>query len=107
MSGEMENLLRKCGNKKGRTNLPLCRNQISAYLEAADAAAEASAFFSFFAFFSAFGADASAEADAAGAEALAEAEAAGAVVWLAAKAEAANKLTTRAAIKVFILCPSN
>jgi hypothetical protein len=66
-------------------------------LEAADAAAEADAlaFLAFLAFL--------AGAEAAGAEAIAEPEAAGAAEWLAAKAEAANKPATRAAITFFMM----
>lgn len=77
------------------------------YLDAAGAAAEADAeaadFLECF-FFIGF-ADASAEAAAAGADAIAEAEAAGAAVCEPAKAEAANKPTTKAAINFFILIP--
>jgi hypothetical protein len=60
----------------------------------AEAAAEAAfAFLAFLAFFIFFGAEA---------EASLEAEADGAAVWDIAKAEAANRLATRAAISFFI-----
>jgi len=86
--------------KKGRTGLPFVASSRD-YLAGAEASAEADAGAAFLAFFIflALGAGADASADAAGADAMAEAEAGG----VAAKAEAANREATRAAMILDIL----
>jgi hypothetical protein len=68
-------------------------------LAVAGASTKVDAFLAFFAFL-AFGAGASADGEAAGAEVLAEAD--GAAVWLAAKADTANRPAIRVAIRFFV-----